>query len=41
MVRLAGEEQDGYMAVNQGLMPGDRVVLRPNEDLREGTRIQF
>lgn len=40
-VSLSGEERDGYVAVRGGLRPGDRVVVRPSGNLRDGDRIKF
>lgn len=38
---LGSEEREGYVAVRDGLRPGDRVVISPSPDLRDGKRIQF
>jgi multidrug resistance efflux pump len=40
-VSLTGEDREGYLVLNSGLRPGDRVVLSPSTDLRDGTRIRF
>jgi len=40
-LRLGRETSDGYMAVHEGLRPGDRVILNPPASLKNGTRIQY
>ncbi|NBD38391.1 MAG: efflux RND transporter periplasmic adaptor subunit [Verrucomicrobia bacterium] len=40
-LRLGRETADGYMAVREGLRPGDRVILNPPASLKNGTRIQY
>jgi RND family efflux transporter MFP subunit len=40
-VKLTEEERGGYVVIQSGLRPGDRVVVRPSADLRNGTRIKI
>jgi multidrug efflux pump subunit AcrA (membrane-fusion protein) len=40
-VRLTDKESDGYVVLQSGLRPGDRVVVRPSADLSDGTRIKI
>jgi len=40
-LQLSGEEEDGYLGVIEGLSPGDRVVVNPSSDLKDGHRIDY
>lgn len=40
-IGLSGEERDAYALVDEGLRPGDRVVVRSSGDLHAGARIKF
>ena len=40
-IKLAGEPRGEYYPVGEGLRPGDRIVVRPDKSLREGTRIKY
>jgi len=39
-VRLGAEKREGYLAVESGLEPGDRVVVDPSRALAEGQRVE-
>ncbi len=39
-VHVGLEERDGYLPIIDGLKPGDRVVLNPPPDLKEGDRVR-
>lgn len=39
-VSLGNTTREGHLAVLSGLRPGDRVVLNPPDDLREGERVK-
>ncbi len=39
-IKLSGERRDGHLRVNHGLKPGDRVVIRPPQDLKAGDRVK-
>jgi multidrug efflux pump subunit AcrA (membrane-fusion protein) len=39
-VVLGMETREGHRSIREGLRPGDRVVLRPPADLREGRRLK-
>lgn len=41
IIRLTGNERDGYLEVADGLKPGDRVVLNPSQDIKDNMRIKF
>ena len=40
-VRLDTDERDGYRRTLEGLKPGDRVVIHPATDLKQGDRIRL
>lgn len=40
-LRLGREKSGDYVAVREGLRPGDRVILNPPSSLTEGKRIQY
>jgi HlyD family secretion protein len=40
-IELSGESRDGYQVLQSGLRPGDRVVVRPADDLKDGIRIRY
>jgi HlyD family secretion protein len=39
-IRLGRTEREGFIQVLSGLLPGERVVLRPSENLRHGQRVR-
>ena len=39
-VEVDPEQHEGYQRAIAGLKPGDRVVIHPADDLKEGERIR-
>ncbi len=39
-IRTIGLPRDGHLEVREGLQPGDRVVLNPTSDLKDGERVK-
>ena len=38
-VKTTGESREGYLKIEEGLKPGERVVLSPSDKLSEGQRV--
>lgn len=39
-IEWSGERRDGHLRVGEGLKPGDRVVVRPPQNLESGERVK-
>ena len=40
-IKLGASRDDGWVAVTDGLQPGDVLIVSPAEDLQEGQRVRI